>query len=270
MDPRCAAPSCSLRPHTRGLCWRHTEEKRRLAGDLCSVDGCARGRFYRGMCGSHASADSRAQHGRNQAIYPVVCAWCGTPAIVTKRTARYCSSTCAKQRQATERQARRRAALLPVLHPNPDRLSWLPERHPARRPAPRRSEWWKMLVSGPCAWCREPFTAAAVPGAPLPAYCSHRCLSAKAKAKAGLFVVSPADRRAIYERDGWVCQLCDGPVDPDLGPSHLWAATLDHIECRAWVLVPDHSPANLRLAHRWCNSVRGDERHHSANILRAS
>lgn len=30
---------------------------------------------------------------------------------------------------------------------------------------------------------------------------------------------------------------------------------------------PDHSPANLRLAHRWCNSVRGDESIHAADIL---
>ena len=37
------------------------------------------------------------------------------------------------------------------------------------------------------------------------------------------------------------------------------AATLDHIECRAWALIPDDTPRNLRLAHRLCNSTRGDE-----------
>ncbi len=32
-------------------------------------------------------------------------------------------------------------------------------------------------------------------------------------------------------------------------------------------VVPDHSPENLRLAHRWCNAVRGDETYYSADIL---
>lgn len=42
--------------------------------------------------------------------------------------------------------------------------------------------------------------------------------------------ISRADRLAVYERDQWTCQLCRGPVDP----------------------------ANLRLAHRSCNSARGN------------
>lgn len=77
-------------------------------------------------------------------------------------------------------------------------------------------------------------------------------------------------RAAIYERDRWTCQLCFEPVDPDLGPSDAWAATLDHIVCQSWGEEPDHSPANLRLAHRWCNSVRGDETYYDATILAAA
>lgn len=65
-------------------------------------------------------------------------------------------------------------------------------------------------------------------------------------------------RHEIYERDGWVCQICLAPVDPDLPGSHRMAATLDHIECQSWALIPDHSPQNLRLAHRACNSQRGN------------
>lgn len=67
-----------------------------------------------------------------------------------------------------------------------------------------------------------------------------------------------AERYAIYERDGWVCQICFEPVDPDLPGKHRMAATLDHIEPRSLVLIPDHSAANLRLAHRVCNSRRGN------------
>lgn len=77
-------------------------------------------------------------------------------------------------------------------------------------------------------------------------------------------------RLAIYERDGWTCQLCGDPVDWTLDPFDPWAATLDHIVCQAWTDEPDHSPSNLRLAHRWCNSLRGDESHPEALTLFAN
>ncbi len=74
----------------------------------------------------------------------------------------------------------------------------------------------------------------------------------------------------IYERDEWTCQLCFEPVDRDLmtlDPSNVWAPTLDHIVCQSWTSEPDHSPENLRLAHRWCNSVRSDESTYTASHL---
>lgn len=74
-------------------------------------------------------------------------------------------------------------------------------------------------------------------------------------------------RRAVYERDRWVCQLCHEDVDPDLKAPDIWSASLDHIICRSWTSEPDHSESNLRLAHRWCNAVRGDESTHSADVL---
>jgi len=54
------------------------------------------------------------------------------------------------------------------------------------------------------------------------------------------------------------------PVDAALPPNDRWAATLDHIECQSWALMADHSEANLRLAHRMCNSIRSDERYSAA------
>lgn len=70
--------------------------------------------------------------------------------------------------------------------------------------------------------------------------------------------ISRADRLAIYERDDWICQLCRLPVDPDLHPLDRMAATLDHIEPQSWALIPDHLPRNLQLAHRVCNTLRGN------------
>lgn len=71
--------------------------------------------------------------------------------------------------------------------------------------------------------------------------------------------IARADRLAIYTRDDWTCQLCGDPIDRDAHFLDDLAATLDHIECRSWVLIPDHSPSNLRTAHRICNSRRADQ-----------
>lgn len=60
---------------------------------------------------------------------------------------------------------------------------------------------------------------------------------------------------ALGKRDGWRCGICRRKVNPKLPYQHRLAGTRDH-------LVPvaeggDDSPANLRLAHRSCNSRRG-------------
>ena len=94
---------------------------------------------------------------------------------------------------------------------------------------------------------------------------------AAAAGRAKWYYIAAATRLAVYERDGWVCQLCLEPVDPDLmslNPHDDWAPSLDHIVCRSWTDEPDHSPRNLRLAHRWCNSVRGDESRWTVDDLR--
>lgn len=115
---------------------------------------------------------------------------------------------------------------------------------------PANAQWpW---VAGECAHCRQAFTRK---GGPSP-YCSKICHRAD-RPKASW--ITRRARLAIYERDGWICQLCLDPVDPSLHYLDNKAATLDHIKCRAWTEEPDHSPENLRLAHRWCNSWRGDE-----------
>lgn len=78
--------------------------------------------------------------------------------------------------------------------------------------------------------------------------------------------ISRAARLAIYERDGWTCQICTEAVDPAVDPNSTWGATLDHITPKARGGSDD--PSNLRLAHRWCNSVRGDLRFHTDDDLR--
>jgi 5-methylcytosine-specific restriction endonuclease McrA len=65
--------------------------------------------------------------------------------------------------------------------------------------------------------------------------------------------VKPAE---IYDRDGWVCQLCGEKVDKRATWPSLMSASLDHV-------IPlskggTHEPSNCQLAHFICNSRKGD------------
>jgi 5-methylcytosine-specific restriction endonuclease McrA len=63
------------------------------------------------------------------------------------------------------------------------------------------------------------------------------------------------NRLEVFERDLWVCWLCDTLVDRTLRLPDPMAATLDHV-------VPigeggDHTYENVALAHADCNFKRG-------------
>jgi hypothetical protein len=122
----------------------------------------------------------------------------------------------------------------------------------------------RVFVAGGCAWCGEYFVAAAG------VYCDDKCKrSAKFKRRSSgmSFTVSPLERRKIYDRDNWTCQICHHPVDPSVKYPSQWAPSLDHIEPQSATLIPDHSPSNLRLAHLWCNSARGDGSNMAKEVL---
>lgn len=116
---------------------------------------------------------------------------------------------------------------------------------PGRNPNPKRN-----VV---CSVCGEPIIRTGKCGA-TPRH--RKCRPEKFWANA--IQISDVGRRAIYDRDGWVCQICHEPVDRELDPQDRMAATLDHVVPRSLTLFPDDSPANLRLAHRSCNSRRGN------------
>lgn len=69
------------------------------------------------------------------------------------------------------------------------------------------------------------------------------------------FRVAPEFRRAIYEEDGWTCQLCFSPVRPEVDPKHPRYPTLDHIKPRSRGGSDDRE--NLRTACMQCNAMRG-------------
>ena len=61
----------------------------------------------------------------------------------------------------------------------------------------------------------------------------------------------------IYERDGWICQLCKKNVNPQLFFPNSACASLDHV-------IPlsrggSHKATNVQLAHLRCNTSRGNK-----------
>lgn len=89
------------------------------------------------------------------------------------------------------------------------------------------------------------------------------CKSCRYRTKRGIYLAKP-DRLAIYQRDNWVCGICQERVDPSA--KGAWSATIDHIVPRIAGGTDEHS--NLRLAHHWCNSARGDGTNYSDDDFR--
>jgi 5-methylcytosine-specific restriction endonuclease McrA len=65
------------------------------------------------------------------------------------------------------------------------------------------------------------------------------------------------DRLLVFERDGWICKLCDEPIDSTLRLPHPKAATLDHIVPVA--IGGAHTYDNVQSAHAECNFQKGDK-----------
>lgn len=140
---------------------------------------------------------------------------------------------------------------------------------PAHQPQREQPQPDRVFAHGSCQWCGDTYTAMIRGRNALHRYCSPRCgrNHSESKRQRGSWWITKRDRQAIYDRDGWACQLCMRPVDKELHHTDNWSASLDHIIPRSHQLVPDHSARNLRLTHRWCNAVRGDNTYVSDDMF---
>lgn len=68
--------------------------------------------------------------------------------------------------------------------------------------------------------------------------------------------IGPVSRKAVMERDGWICWICGEPTEPD-GP-RARRPSLDHVI--ALIDGGSHTEDNLRCAHVGCNSSRYNRR----------
>jgi 5-methylcytosine-specific restriction endonuclease McrA len=123
----------------------------------------------------------------------------------------------------------------------------------------RVSAKFKALRERPCVDCGDDSDSVGNPALCIP--CSAVRLQARNRRKnvkrRGAAVVGPKlTIRDLGDRDGWRCHLCRRHVDSTLVSPHPRSATFDH-------LIPvskggTDSPVNLALAHRDCNTRRGN------------
>jgi|SRR6187549_89156 len=69
-------------------------------------------------------------------------------------------------------------------------------------------------------------------------------------------MVETVDPLIVFERDKWICQLCNDPVDPKIPGRERMGASLDHITPLS--VGGEHSYANTQLAHLHCNSSKNN------------
>jgi len=198
---------------------------------VCS-ERCRNARLSKSDAMKRARAQWRRRNPEADRRHPATCVVCGTEWLARRRTATLCSDVC---RSSWYRRTGRRP-VKPGRSPRPERWKLARQRLTRARKG-HGGFGHKLYVSTDgTVHLKRPWS--------------------KESSK-----IPRSVRLAVYERDGWTCQLCGEPVDRAAHYLDPLSPTLDHIECRAWVLVPDHRPENLRLAHRICNSLRGDERH---------
>lgn len=223
---------------------------------ICTVDGCPNAHRAKGLCSTHYNQSMHDRDARHRK-YVVPCTTCGALVAKTKSGRRrpVCSERC-------------RYILVngyaPEAKPRPPREVVGPFRRikPTQAPTAIVKPTRRGFIGVLCGWCGASFVHDLRVTGFIPSYCNKRCQNRAASTRReqlrGRFEITKRARLAIYERDGWVCQLCHEPVDRTLHWSHDFAPSLDHIECQSWALIPDHSPSNLRLAHRLCNSLRSN------------
>lgn len=133
------------------------------------------------------------------------------------------------------------------------------------------SRWKFAAEQRSCRWCEAGFVAR-VPAA---TYCSVTCRRRAGKAiehpspwsdrrranyharraakkSTAVQVIRPVD---VFERDGWVCGICDVVVDPDLVYPDPLSASLDHVVPLSRGGVHQHE--NVQCAHLVCNTRKG-------------
>lgn len=220
---------------------QHATDRRYALG--CRCDLC---RDYKAKKARARYANRKTQ-GLPAAPYKVAeCITCGGEFNARKRAGGEYSKNCSVRCANIARNLGR------GFKPRPPRKSEFRKRAErlARRSAAGTTGGNAVYVQGACIVCEADFMSRGAASR----YCSKVCREKNRANKS--YGLTWLDRMAMFARDGWSCQICSEPVDYTAEPQSDWYPTIDHVVPRSKGGGDELS--NLRTAHRWCNSVRGD------------
>lgn len=213
-----------------------------------------------------------------KAVTPTACGFCGAP-LPPKTTAgnprRYCDRKCAaKLRVQNELQARDLTSICAICgatfvgsRRNVRCCGDACRKEDNRRKA--RVRWDEFVASRPqtkqwsCAWCDSPIVVpiSATGGRLFHDDCRVQSRRARNRIKTvqrqGVKSAARITHEEVAERDGFLCHICEQPVDMGLPRTSKMGATLDHVVPIARGGVD--SLENLKLAHWVCNVRKSDK-----------
>jgi len=262
-DSTCSVPECELSHASKGFCDKHYRRWKK-SGDPnvtlrnprsdCTIDGCENLSSARGRCPAHYQAWLRANGGRISPPKP-----CAADGCEKSRThARFCRghnyrfkkygdpnyvapipdvkqcTGCGDTLPIASFQKRKGRGGLGVMSRCRDccRAANLARIH-------ADTDKWNEYARNWAAANRD----------------KRSVQEARRRAKERGVHAEKVSRLEIFERDGWICQMCFEPVDRTLKYPHPMSATWDHI-------IPlsrggTHTRDNLRLAHWHENLAKG-------------
>jgi hypothetical protein len=223
--------------------WRHSGNVHRgrpLGRPPCTIEGCDKPNVGRGWCSKHWTRWKRYGDPEYRIRGEVrdgkkICSKCGVDRHVAYYTPGAGRSECKVCMAAR-------------------RTVWRTE-HPDMPPR---------VVGTPkvCDACKQPFMA----NGKQSRYCSLACFRAyknianwphmvRRRARLAGALAETFRREDIFERDGWMCGICEASIDRELRWPNPMSVSLDHV-------VPlarggTHHPANAQASHLICNLRKG-------------
>lgn len=218
---------------------------------VCSIDGCDRAVKTRGWCDVHYKrwwryGDPNTVQRVRRPVPPdglCVIPGCGQP----HRTRGWCAAHYSKWRKCGDPLADRTN---PLMQPDGRRrcvtckqVFDLTEFYKARRRTDGlTAECRTCIKANYTRWCK------ANPD-------KVRALEGRKRARKRRLPNEDILPTVVFERDGWMCKLCDGPLDRDQRAPHPLSPSIDHIVPLA--VGGSHLYENVQAAHLGCNVRKG-------------
>lgn len=249
-DRTCFVAGCAKIVNTKGMCSQHYQRHLRGAPLVvtapkecveCGSDlpspryGLVPPQYCSSSCRRRASYRRRKAAGTLRKPEPaptraLACGWCAEVFDATRRNARWCSRRCMRRGLGPD---------------SPTRICSVPECGRPHRARGLCAKHWRRAAR---AEGRE------VP----PSWTPERRAQWKAREARKRMTNAEAEpiiNVEVFDRDGWVCQLCMAPVDGTLTYPDPESPSLDHIEPLS--RGGSHTLDNVQLAHLFCNLSKG-------------